>query len=165
MRLDSHSSLRRAGFDGFVTVAALLRRGIEQVPHCGGVYVVIRTPRVRKRFRRANPAGHFKGRDPTLSVRELTERWTPSARILYVGKAGGLGIRSSIHRRIGTYLQHGIGRPVAHWGGRAIWQLVDSAHLVIAWRRNSRSPRSDEKSLIDKLTSLYGRRPFANRAG
>jgi hypothetical protein len=128
------------------------------------VYVVYRPRNVHKRFLPDSPAGRFKGRDPSLSLRERNERWTDSAAILYVGKAGGPSLRATLRQRIRAYVRHGNGARASHWGGRAIWQLVDADKLLIAWRIGPENPREDERARIAALTALYGRRPFANRA-
>ena len=157
--------LRRLGFKGFLTVRVLRATDLESVPEVAGVYAVIRPGRSAPRFRRSSPAGRFKGRDPTLHLRELRDRWLRQADIVYMGKAGGARQVATLRSRIRAYLRHGAGARAAHWGGRAIWQLADADSLLIAWLPTLGGvPRDVERGLIDKFTSRFGFLPFANRS-
>ena len=53
---------------------------------------------------------------------------------------------------------------IGHWGGRYIWQLADSADLVVAWRRcnEGETAREREVELLSAFTQQYARLPFAN---
>jgi hypothetical protein len=118
------------------------------------------------RFRSKSPAGHLKGRDPTIRRAELRRRWVPDTPVIYIGKAGASSNRSTLRSRLKTYLSHGDGRKAPHWGGRAIWQLTDAERLVVAWRIvTSEEPREVEKRYIRGFQAEFGRRPSANRTG
>ena len=86
--------------------------------------------------------------------------------MVYIGKAGGAGTQATLRRRLSAYVRHGAGARAAHWGGRAIWQLPDSAELGVAWRAlPSEDPRAVERAMLAAFVARYGRRPFANRTG
>lgn len=144
------------GFDGFVPFAALPDSPPPAEP---GVYVVVRLARTAPVFLSGSPAGWFKDRDPTLPVAELRAAWVPGEPVIYIGKAAG---RRGLRRRLSEYRRHGAGRAVGHWGGRMIWQLADSAELLVGWRTVA-DARATEKALIADFVAMYGSMPFANR--
>ena len=84
--------------------------------------------------------------------------------MVYIGKAdrGPSGTRG-LRERLGEYRRHGAGRRAKHWGGRLIWQLADSAELLLAGERTRRPCL--EKAMIAEFVAMHGKRPFANRAG
>ena len=164
MKQTALTDLDRDDFSGFLSMRVLRAGGGGQIPAQPGVYVVLRDSTRRPAFLTRSPAGHFKGRDPTLPVEELRRAWVPEARVLYIGKAGGPGSRVSLRSRVRTYLRHGGGARAAHWGGRAVWQLRDSSKLLVAWLSLPRGhPRCVERELLDLFIEKHGRRPFANR--
>jgi hypothetical protein len=92
-----------------------------------------------------------------VSLNALRERWIEDAPVLYIGKAGNL------RRRLGEYMRFGAGTPCGHWGGRYIWQVADSARLLIAWTPTSaQAPRTVERQLLADFRERFGALPFAN---
>lgn len=87
--------------------------------------------------------------------RDRPERWLEGVSIVYIGRA------TDLRRRIGLLARYGRGEPVAHQGGRYLWQLVGHDHLRVAWRRES-DPVSVEARLLDEFESAHGQLPFAN---
>ncbi|MFD6222948.1 hypothetical protein [Nocardia asteroides] len=150
------------GFGGFVTFSDLPAADVPAEP---GVYVVVRRTKSAPVFLPASPAGWFKGKDPTLPLPELHRAWIPGEPVLYIGKAAaGRSRRRGLRKRLDEYRRHGAGQPVGHWGGRMIWQLADSADLLVGWRATTEA-RPVEKAMITEFVALYGQRPFANRTG
>jgi len=90
----------------------------------------------------------------------LESRWVEGCSIVYVGKA------TSLRKRLKQYGDFGAGKPVGHWGGLFIWQLTDSASLVVAWRtaREDETAASAEAALAHRFKQRYGCLPFANIA-
>ncbi|HVX28920.1 MAG TPA: hypothetical protein VHA53_00465, partial [Nitrolancea sp.] len=67
-----------------------------------------------------------------------------------------------LRRRLDEYRRYGAGEPVAHTGGRYIWQLADSRELLVAWREEP-AALALEQSLIQSFKAMHdGKRPFAN---
>ena len=155
--LSEADELRRKGFTGFVPLLTLPR---DLPPPAGGVYTVVRAKELPPKFLDQNPGGRFKGQDPTVPVDDLKDRWLADAQVMYIGKATNLRMRLYQFRRFGE------GQPIGHWGGRFIWQLADSAELLIAWRPTpDMNPRAVELTMLDEFRSWHGRLPYANISG
>ncbi|MCH5676189.1 hypothetical protein [Streptomyces gilvus] len=154
--------LKERGFSGFVPFAKLTEHG---VPQEAGTYVVMRPCLSAPEFLERSPAGHFQGRDPSVSREALADAWVDEATLLYVGKATmGKSSRRGIRKRLDEYRRHGAGEAVGHWGGRYIWQLADSDSLLVGWRPTpDRDPGEAETQLITEFIDIHGKRPFANR--
>ncbi|HZP14738.1 MAG TPA: hypothetical protein VFA96_02860 [Nocardioides sp.] len=146
-------TLEAEGFTGFVKFSDLAASTAPDVP---GVYVVIRVGGGDPAFRAASSGGWFKGRDPSVPIDVLTGRWTPDCPVLYIGKA------TSLRKRLRQYARFGAGKPVGHWGGRYIWQLEESADLLVAWKSTSDDPREVEQCLLATFIERHGCMPFAN---
>jgi hypothetical protein len=151
-------TLTARGFRGFVPFRELPS---SNVPARHGIYVVIRTATSLPKFLPNSPAGHLKGRDPSVTVDKLCAAWVDGATIVYIGKAAG---RDGLDQRLADYRRHGTGVLAGHWGGRYIWQLADSDALLVAWRpMTDDDPGEAEQDLIDEFKELHGGAlPFAN---
>jgi hypothetical protein len=151
-----------AGFTGWAPFAAL-SSGV--VPTGPGVYVIVRTTDNPPSFLDVSPAGHFKGKNPTVPVDELQQLWVPGTRIVYIGKAnqGGGSRKRGLYKRLDEFRRFGAGEPVAHTGGRRIWQLADHADLLVGWRETDDTEAADiETAMIARFRAHHGRLPFAN---
>ncbi|MFJ8806072.1 hypothetical protein [Streptomyces sp. NPDC102490] len=146
------------GFLGFVPFRRLPG---SNVPTGHGIYVVIRTDASPPSFLPTSPAGHLKGRDPSVTADQLGDAWVEGATVVYIGKAAG---RDGLKQRLADYRRHGTGLLAGHWGGRYIWQLADSDALLVAWRPMVEGdPGEAEQCLIDEFKEVHGGAlPFAN---
>jgi len=158
---DSTDALRGAGFEGFSTVGDLLGSRASEVPVAQGIYVVVREPALPPKIMPSSAAGLFRGQKATMKPEVLEKKWVPDAVVLYIGVAGGTGVRGQLQQRIKRYIRFGSGKTVAHWGGRYVWQLADHRRLRLAWRA-SEDPAGDESRLLAAFESRYGALPFAN---
>lgn len=158
--------LRKAGFDGFTTFAAFLDGELERVPKEAGAYVVVRTSPTPPSFLETSCGGHFKRRDPSASAEILEGKWIDECPVLYIGKADRSSSRRSLYHRLREYALFGSGKPIGHWGGRYIWQLADSADLVVAWRvaEPGQTGADVEAELVGLFKQRFGRLPVANIA-
>jgi len=150
------------GFKGFESVDSLMMYECSQIPKKKGIYFVLNQNGTPK-FLQQSVGGHFKGKDPTVSIKKLKENWVDDTLVVYIGKAGGTGIGATLQSRLKQYMQYGEGDPVGHQGGRYIWQLEHNRNLIICYKTLSETePRDEEKKLILEFEKYYGKMPFAN---
>lgn len=159
----SIDNLRRNGFSGFVSVAAL-RQNLTQIPDIRGVYMVVRKIGSRPQFRATGSGGHYKGTDPNVPIEKLRRNWVEETCVLYIGKAGDEHSQATLRSRLRQYLQFGAGKSRSHKGGRYIWQLEDAEDLLFCWKPlPSGNPPKEETALLAAFKCQYeGRLPFAN---
>lgn len=163
MKFDTITGVMEYGFVGFQTKSVLRESKFAGVPDVAGVYLVLRDPSAPPVFSEKSAGGHFKGKDPAVTLAVLQSSWVSGAAVLYIGKAGGGTSSSTLRRRLRSYLRFGEGHPVGHWGGRFIWQLQDVDTLLFCWRpARDRDARELEQELIQDFVNDYGVRPFAN---
>lgn len=152
--------LEALGFQGWVR---LLTLDTSTVPGAKGVYVVYRAATDAPVFKPMGPVLMHKTQALSYSVEALEDRWVTGAHVLNIGKADA---EKGLRGRLGKYSEFGQGRPVAHRGGRSVWQLADAAGLLIAWLPTPLGdPEDVEGELIDAFGAFYGRPPFANVRG
>ena len=151
--------LEQCGFDGWSPVRDLVVATAKIDHSAGGVYVAYRTTADEGPFLAASRAGRFRG-DPSIPLAALKANWVPGAHVLYIGKADAGRLRQRLRELEGF----GRGTRHRHWGGRLIWQLHDSADLLIAWKTipTGNSPRAIETALLAEFRAAYGQPPFAN---
>lgn len=158
------SGLQQYGFTGFVRIGQLKAEGYGIIPKHPGLYVVIRDANAPPQFLSNSIGGHFKGRDPSVPEIMLQMSWVDATSVVYIGKAGGGTSAATLYSRLKEYLDFGKGKNVGHWGGRYIWQLVDSDDLQLAWKPlDIEDAREVEQALIRNFELCYGK-VFANLA-
>lgn len=124
---NSEAHFRQLGFSGCCSVRELFESGCKELPgNEGGVYLVLLSELGRRRFLDPGSGGFFRDRDPNVSISELEPNWVDGTKVLYIGKAG-----SSLRTRVQALVGFGNGQPVAHWGGRYLWQLCSSCELKV----------------------------------
>jgi hypothetical protein len=157
----SRAGLQAAGFTGFTPLATV----DTLIPRAPGVYVILQPEHLHPVFLNRSIAGHFKCKDPTVDVSTLTAKWVNGAELIYVGKADARKRGGGLRERVREYQRYGAGEPIGHTGGAYIWQLADSANLLVAWRATSPSedPSASEAAIISAFHREHGALPFANR--
>lgn len=158
----TRAELETSGYVGWSTWEELRMSELAHVPPTAGCYIVYRSSQDEPSFLNANSAGRFKGKNPTVPLDRMAAEWVPGAQVVYIGKADDL------RTRLKAYARFGAGEPVAHWGGRLIWQLADASELLVAWRPLSTdgTARELERRLLAHFIRLHhGRRPLANLTG
>jgi hypothetical protein len=156
----TRAALEQRGFTGFVTFDQLAD---SDVPLASGVYAILRCSTAPVAFVASSPAGVINGKDPSVSLADLTAAWVEGVEVVYIGKASA-GRGRGLRKRLDEYRRHGLGGRARHWGGRYIWQLTDAADLLVAWKlTGTHDPGPVEADLIAEFMADTGRRPFANR--
>ena len=148
------------GFRGFKTVTYLKEKDWKRIPDHKGVYIVMHGD-PKPDFLEKSVGGHFKGKDPTISLDTLRKKWVDGAKILYIGQTGS-NSEGTLKERIKTLIEFGQSKPVGHWGGRYLWQLSYHQGLKISWMEIKGDPLEVENALLSEFEILYGRLPFAN---
>jgi len=84
-----------------------------------------------------------------VPVERLVAKWVAEAVVVYIGKAiPGQSDRRGLGKHLDEYRRIGTGEPVAHWGGRFIWQLADHGEIRVGWKVVDRSATEVENELI-----------------
>ena len=156
--------LQKYGFEGFKTILELMN-SCKEIPKLMGVYVVLRERNDHPMILEKRPFDCQEDKYPCYSKAELEEEWVEGTHIVYIGKAGGLGQKTELHKRLSTYIRFGKGKKAAHGGGRSIWQLADAQELIVCWRvLTDEEPCCVESKMIADFCKKHdGKRPFANR--
>jgi hypothetical protein len=160
----SVEGLREMGFEGFVSVRDLRRDDCRGLPRENGVYILVRDRDGEPRFNLRGTAAFWRGMDPNVKLEVLAEEWVPGAKLMYVGRAAGAGVRGKIQQRVKRLLRFGEGKNVAHWGGRHVWQLADGYELLVAWKECKDAVRQ-QTALIRAFEARHDKLPFANLPG
>lgn len=155
--------IKKAGFNGFLTIRELFVDS-SVIPQIKGIYLVLNLTKKRE-FLIIGTGGHFKGKNPNVSISELNSNWVDDTIVVYIGKAGSDGNSATLQSRLRQYFGFGQGKNIGHWGGRLIWQLKNSADLIVCWKElPTGNPRTVEAELIQEFVSKFSKRPFANLA-
>ena len=156
----SRAALEQGSFVGWIPFRDLPSA---QVPEAPGVYAVFRPSAEPPRFLESSDAGRFRQKDPTVAPAVLERKWVDGAEVLYIGRAtAGPAGRRGLRRRLDEYRRYGAGEPVAHSGGRFVWQLEDRDDVLVAWNATEEAPALVEARMLRDFEHHYGRRPFAN---
>lgn len=157
MTFNDIDEIKKAGFIGFKKMSELFFDS-SMLPNNNGVYLVLNIDNKPGEFLTVGSGGHFKGKDPNISLADLKSNWVDNTKVVYIGKA------TSLRSRLRQYFSFGQGKNIGHYGGRLIWQIKYSKDLVVCWKSLTTDPREFEADLIQQFVKTYGCRPFANLA-
>ena len=163
MNFENIDGIKSHGFQGFVAISPLQDSACSDVPRRPGIYLVVQAADSPPKYLSKSIGGHFKKKDPTVSISELQGNWVDGPVVLYIGKAGGSGSSAMLRSRLLQYMQFGAGKPIGHWGGRYIWQIAGSGDLLVCWKPlEGEEPKAVESQLNGEFIQRYGKLPFAN---
>jgi hypothetical protein len=157
MTFNDIEEIKKAGFTGFKKMSELFIDS-SMLPDNNGVYLVLNVDNKPGEFLTIGSGGHFKGKDPNISLADLKSNWVDNTKVVYIGKA------TSLRSRLRQYFSFGQGKNIGHYGGRLIWQIKYSKDLVVCWKSLTTDPREFEADLIQQFVKIFGCRPFANLA-
>ncbi|MFZ4799180.1 MAG: hypothetical protein ACOYMA_16890 [Bacteroidia bacterium] len=157
MTFNDIDEIKKAGFIGFKKMSELFLDS-SMLPDNNGVYLVLNVDKKPGEFLTIGSGGHFKGKDPNISLADLKSNWVDNTKVVYIGKA------TSLRSRLRQYFSFGQGKNIGHYGGRLIWQIKYSKDLVVCWKSLTTDPREFEADLIQQFVKTFGCRPFANLA-
>ena len=162
--MTEREQLMKHGFEGFKTISELMQN-CKGIPKSMGVYIVLREKDNCPALLEKRPFDCQEDKYPSYSKTELENEWVERTHIVYIGKAGGSGQKTELHKRLSTYIRFGKGKKAAHGGGRSIWQLADAQELIVCWRvlTDEEPCCVESKMLADFCKKHNGKRPFANR--
>ncbi|WP_231465790.1 hypothetical protein [Pedobacter sp. Leaf132] len=162
MNFNNIDDLKKAGFSGFKKIGDLFT-DCSSIPKDKGVYLVLNPNFKKEEYLQIGTGGHFKGKNPNVSLDELKTNWVENSLVIYIGKAGSESSKATLYSRLKQYFGFGQGKNIGHYGGRLIWQLKNSADLIICWKSLvNDDPRTIEKQLIKDFAIMFSARPFAN---
>ncbi len=148
--------IKKAGFTGFKKIGELCEDST-MIPKSKGVYIILNPDNTSPEFLTIGTGGHFKGKNPNVSIDELKSNWVDKTIVVYIGKA------TSLQSRLKQYWGFGQGKNIGHYGGRLIWQLKKSKDLIVCWKEViNDDPRTIESKLIVDFKAKFANRPFAN---
>ncbi|OJI06268.1 hypothetical protein BK004_04725 [bacterium CG10_46_32] len=169
-QFQSLNSLKKDGFLGFKKIGDLFKN-CSNIPQERGIYLVLYTEKHYPKFIDPGKGGFYKGKNPNVLTSKLESNWIDDAKVIYIGQAGGKTKKGkwsnqTLYGRIAMYMKFGKRCPVAHWGGRYIWQIKNYKNLTICWKslpNKIKDPRRVEKEMIRDFKGIYNdKRPFAN---
>lgn len=157
MDYNNIEEIKEDGFKGFESVKKL-RKNSSRIPQDKGVYLVLKPQDMDVKFLETGTGGHFKDKDPNVSIDKLKAKRIEDTLVLYVGRTG-----RTLYERINELLRFGQGENIGHWGGRYLWQINHSEELVICWKEmQDEDPEEIWKQLLWDFESVYSKLPFAN---
>ena len=104
----SRAQLEEQGYKGFVSFTELRKGGLNRVPQTAGTYAVL-VNGINPDFGEVSRGGHFKGKDPSVVISVLREKWVHDASVAYIGKA------ENMRRRLKEFCRFGAGAAIGHW--------------------------------------------------
>lgn len=153
-------SMKESGFEGFQTIEELWKSK-KGIPKSKGVYFVLYLSKNYPVFKENGTGGFFKGKNPNVPVDILQKKWVENTLVVYIGRGGQVGKKSTLKSRLSQYLRFGQGKNVGHWGGRYIYQIDNPKDLVVCWKETD-EPERTEDELITSFISNYCKLPFGN---
>ncbi|MBC8200363.1 MAG: hypothetical protein H8E80_10065 [Desulfobacteraceae bacterium] len=105
MTFSNVDEIKKAGFTGFKRMGELFDDS-SMLPKIKGVYLVLYLGGKPPYFLKVGTGGHFKGKNPNISIAQLNNNWVDDTIVLYIGKAGKEGSNATLQSRLRQYLSN-----------------------------------------------------------
>ncbi|MBU2060884.1 MAG: hypothetical protein KKH44_03410 [Bacteroidetes bacterium] len=69
--------------------------------------MILNPSATKPQFKTSGIGGHFKGKNPNISLQLLQDNWFDDASVIYIGKAGSDSGLATLHSRFKQYLNFG----------------------------------------------------------
>lgn len=160
-KFESIENLKSIGFTGFKSIA-YYRSNLREIPTQPGIYIVFAVD-TNQEFLEVGSGGFFKGKDPNVEIEKLKNNWVDKAHVLYIGQVSRGKSDRNLLIRIDEFLCFGNQCPVAHSGGKYIWQLKNHKKLLLCFcPMPDIDPKCVEAELLYEFKKEYNKLPFAN---
>lgn len=165
MLLNNLTDIKSFGFFGFEEIQSLMNNNCTNFPSRKGIYLVL-TDEKNPEFHSESVGGYFKGKNPTVDISKLSQKWVNKSVVVYIGQAGGGTSKETLNDRSKIYVSLGKVNPGGYWGGRYFWRQKNKRRLKICLKSNSDDdPEQVEKSLIKQFKIRFCTKHFANING
>lgn len=150
------------------TIATLLSRGVPTGEWLGqpGVYALVVPAEYQVQFREIEDVRRAGNVIQPRSNEELSRKWIPNTRVIYLGLAGRDTARP-LRDRFRDLLRHAAGKTTSggpHRGGEIVWQLARYEEFALHALSTSGPPlpRVVEIALLTEFQRIHGRLPYGN---
>ena len=96
MDFNNIDDIKKAGFTGFKKMSELFIDS-SSIPKIKGVYLVLNPNFKKAEYLQIGTGGHFKGKNPNVTLDELKSNWVDNSLIVYIGKAGSETSNATLH--------------------------------------------------------------------
>ena len=90
MNFTEVEDLKKLGFIGFKSIGQLFSDN-SSIPDIKGVYCIFYNNDMACDFLVEGCGGHFKKKNPNVTLLDLQKNWVNESKVVYIGKAGGEG--------------------------------------------------------------------------
>lgn len=105
-----------------------------------GVYFILRTSSEAPSFLTVGTGGHFKGKNPNVTISELECNWIDNTQIIYIGNA------TSLQKRLKQYM---------NFGQRSFGRFVKYSYLCAQNYNTNLKKQNNDSTIIDYYSACH----------
>lgn len=95
-------AIKESGFLGFIKLGDLFDNS-SIIPDIKGIYMILHNDPKTTEFLINGTGGHFKGKNPNISMQALKYNWIENTKVVYISKAGGDDSKATLRSRLTQY--------------------------------------------------------------